>query len=134
MTGPQSLVDLEPPRSCSHLGQSEKERLFPKFPPLVPRVRNTAAPHGARERAATLSENVWKGWTVPASPWEAREARNLAWKGRSRWVRHYRMHSCLSVAFRASCMLAAESLLLMFLYLQRSRFQKVVLKSRLKKA
>lgn len=134
MTCPQSLVDLEPPRSCSHLGQSEKERLFPKFPPLVPRVRKTAAPRGARGRAVTPSGNVWQGWVVPTSPWEAREARNLEWRGRSWQVRHYRMHSCLSVAFRASCMLAAESLLLMFLYLQRSRFQKVVLKSRLKKA
>lgn len=128
------MVDLEPPRSCSHLGQSEKEGLFPKFPPLVPRVRKTAAPHGARGRAVTPSGNVWQGWVVPASPWEAREARKPEWRGRSRRVRHYRMHSCLSVAFRASCMLAAESLLLMFLYLQRSRFQKVVLKSRLKKA
>lgn len=128
------MVDLEPPGSCSHLRQSEKEGLFPKFPPLVPGVRKTASPHGARGRAVTLSGDVWWGGTVPASPWEAREARNPAWRGRSLWVRHYRMHSCLSVAFRASCMLAAESLLLMFLYLQRSRFQKVVLKSRLKKA
>lgn len=92
------------------------------------------APHGVSGRAVTLSGNVWQGRVAPASPWEATEARNPAWRGRSRWVRHYRMHSCFSVAFRASCMLAAESLLLMFLYLQRSRFQKVVLKSRLKKA
>lgn len=74
------------------------------------------APRGRRSKEPEMEGQVFAGQA-------------LSWR-----TQLYRMHSCLSVAFRASCMLAAESLLLIFLYLHLRRFQKVVLKSRLKKA
>jgi len=85
------MVDLEPLGLAHGFLHPTWDLVRRKGCPLIPKVRRTAAPPGARGRGVTLSSNVWQGDKSThgfCQPQEARNARNLKWRGRSSLVRH----------------------------------------------